>query len=183
MTRNMRIFSITIFALSSAAIPALGQSLSVTVSTNTGTFTPGQGGSVTLAANAIGQPAIAFATVRNTGSTNATISNISLTSGSGMSLAAPTVPITLTPNTTTSFTIQYQPTSAATVTSLLSISFTQNSQPSVFSFNVVGASPDLAFSSALLPNGTLTALASGDRITFPTTPIGSSATATVQVLN
>src|SRR5262249_31727284 len=121
---------------------------------------------------------------RYTGTTTATVTGATLTGTSAIVVtSSPTLPLTLLSNASATFTIQYLPTTGTSVSTVVSINFTENSQASAFAFNLIGNAPDLAFSYAISPGGTSTALNSGDRISFPATNLGSSVSAVVTVLN
>ncbi|MBZ5621852.1 MAG: choice-of-anchor D domain-containing protein [Acidobacteriia bacterium] len=185
MTKGLPVLFVVLAASLAVATPALGQSvLQVSVTANGATSTVAPGGSVTLAASGIGQAVLATVTVRYTGAGSATITSLSFTGTSAMALVgAPTLPLNLFPNGTTSFQVQYLPSTGSSITGQVSIGFTESNQPSVFTFTVNGIAPDLAFTFFVLPNGALTALNPGDRIAFPATNLGSSASAVVNILN
>ena len=137
-----------------------------------------------VTAGGIGQVVLATVTVRYTGTTSANITSLSFTGLSAMTLSGvPTLPLALSPNGSTSFVVQYVPSTGASITGQVSIGFTDNNQPSAFTFTVNGTTPDLAFTYFVAPNGALTGLNPGDRITFPATNVGSTSTAVVNVLN
>src|ERR1700761_1456550 len=110
-----RIRNLTLFLTASfACAPALfGQAnLQVSVIANGSLNGVLPGGSVALVSNGIGQAVQATAVVRYAGTTSAVISSITLTNASEMSLLLiPTLPATLTPGGSTSFTFQYLPSS------------------------------------------------------------------------
>ena len=172
-------------AVLAAAPPVLGQTLLQVSVTSGGTTTNiAAGGSLTLTAGNLGQPVPASITIRYTGSATASITGVSVTGTSEMSVAsAPTLPFALTPGGSTSFTVQYLPSSGNAVTGQVSVVFTNGSQPSSFQFVLIGMVPNLAFNYFFAPNGFLTDLRANDRITFPATNVGSAATATVTVMN
>jgi hypothetical protein len=178
------LFAILATALAVAA-PASGQSvLQVSVSANGASSDVPPGGSVALTANGVGQAVLATVTVRNTGASSATITALSVAGTSALAVAGtPTLPVTILPNGITSFLVQYLPSTGSGITGQVSIGFTESSQPSVFTFTVNGNTPDLAFTFFALPNSALASLNTGDRITFPATNLGSSATAVVNILN
>ncbi len=171
--------------LAAAFAPALAQSsLQVSVASGGSSSTVAAGGSVALAGTNAGQPVLASVTVRYTGTTTASITGVFITGTPEMTLlVTPTFPVTLTPNSTTSFTVQYLPTSGNTVTAQLSIAYIENSQALTFPFSLTGSAPRITFSYFFAPNGSLTDLNAGDRITFPATNVGASSTAVVTILN
>ena len=167
-----------------AAVPAAGQSLQVSVTAGGSSAAVTPAGSVALTAGDLGQPVLAIVTVRYAGTTTATVSGVSVTGTSEMTLLlAPAFPVTLNPNGSISFTVQYLPSTGNSVAAQVSIAFLENNQASTFPFVLTGTSPRLTVSYFLAPNGALTDLNSGDRITFPGTNVGSSNTVVVQVVN
>ncbi|HYW46538.1 MAG TPA: choice-of-anchor D domain-containing protein [Bryobacteraceae bacterium] len=184
----IRGFPILLAALAvpfAAVTPALGQSVlqvSVTVGGTTSNVAPG--GSQSLTASGLGQSVLANVTVKYTGATAATITGVNVTGTSDMTVSStPAFPVALNPGGSTTFTVQYLSSSGNAVTGQVSIAFTENSQPSSFQFVLAGTAPNLSFTYFFVPNGALTDLIAGNRITFPSTNVGASATATVTILN
>jgi hypothetical protein len=166
------------------AAPVFGQALQVTVSVN-GVFSGvGQGGSAILTAPAIGQAVLATVQVRYVGTGTASITAASISGAASLSvISQPSLPIVLSPNGSAAFTVQYLPTSGGAVSGVMSIAYTENGQASAFAFTLNGSAPDVALSYLISPGGALTNLNTGDRITFPSTNVGSSTTAVVNILN
>ena len=185
MTKGVPILLVALAAPFVAVPPLHGQSvLQVSVTTGGSSSNVGPGGSVALTAANLGQPVLANVTVRYTGTATATITGVSVTGTSEMTLLlAPPVPAVLNPNASTSFTVQYLPSSGNAIAAQVSVAFTENSQASTFLFTVSGTSPRLTFSYFFAPSGALTALNPGDPITFPATNLGVSVQAVVSVLN
>src|SRR5689334_16952022 len=158
-----------------ALVPALAQSsLQVSVTSGGSVSTVAPGGSVSLAASGIGQPVLATVTVRYTGTATASITGVFITGTSEMALQlTPTFPVTLNPNSSTSFTVQYTPSSGNAGTAQLSIAYLENNQALAFPFSLIGNAPRVTFSYFFAPNGSLVDLNSGDRITFPGTNVGT----------
>lgn len=192
MTRNQPVLFVALAALA-LGTPALAQSvLQVSVAANGTSSNVPPGGSVALTANGIGQAILATVTVRYTGGSAANITGVSFSGASAFALGgAPAFPLTLSPNGTTSFVVQYLPATGSGVSGLVTIAFTEGiqtatqpaTQSSVFTFTVNGTSPDLAFTFFVLPNGALTILNPGAQINFPSTNLGSSTSAVVNILN
>jgi hypothetical protein len=175
MTRTSALLSAVVFT---CAVPssAFSQPLQVSVAVGGTTNTIMPGGSLALTATSVGQSVIANST--------ATISTVSVAGSSLMTLlSAPAFPVALNPGGATSFTVQYLPSTGGSVSAQVLIPFTEAGQASVFSFNLVGNTPDMVFSSLFPNNAASTTLSPGDRITFPTTNVGSSAAATIIILN
>jgi hypothetical protein len=185
MTKRLPVL-LFVLAASLVTAPSLwGQSvLQVSVTANGQTSNVAPGGSLALTGSNIGQPILANVTVLYNGTATATITGVSVTGTSEMTLLlAPTVPATLSPKGSTSFTVEYLPSSGNAVSAQVSVAFTENSQASNFPFTLTGTSPRLAFSYYFAPSGALTNLNSGDSIIFPATNAGSSVQAVVSVLN
>jgi hypothetical protein len=158
--------------------------LQVSVASGGSTSAVAPGGSATLAATAVGQPVLATVTVRYKGTATASITGVFITGTSEMTLQlTPTFPVKLNPNGSTSFTVQYVPSSGNAVTAQLSIAYLENNQALAFPFSLIGNAPRITFSYFFAPTGSLTDLNVGDRITFPGTNVGASSTAVVNVLN
>ena len=173
----------TTLAALAAATPGLAQSLQVTVTAGTAFTTVTSGGAVALTAIDIGKPVLATVTVRNTGAATTSITGVSISGTTEMTLASSGFPVSLATNTTTSFGVQYLPASGNLVSAQVSIGFTAGAQSGTFPFVVNGTSPRLTYSYAIAPNGGVTDLNSGDRITFPGTNVGTSTTAIMSVQN
>ena len=170
--------------LAAAIAPALAQSLQVSVISGGSASTVAPGGSAALAAADVGPPVLASVTVRYTGTATVSITGVSITGTSEMTLLlTPTFPVTLNPYSSTSFTVQYLPSSGNTVTAQLSIAYLENNQALAFPFLFIGNAPRLAFSYFFAPSGSLADLNAGDRITFPSTNVGTSSTAVLNVFN
>lgn len=185
MTKRTSIFLVALASTFVAAPSVFGQSvIQVSITANGKASSVASGGSLALVASDLGQPILANVTVRYSGTATATITGVSLTGTSEMTLLVPAqTPAALSPNGTTSFTVEYLPSSGNAANAQISVVYTENSQPSAFLFTIAGTSPRLAFSYYFPPTGSLTDLNSGDRITFPATNAGSSAQAIVSVIN
>jgi hypothetical protein len=184
MTKSLPALFAALAASLAVGTPALSQSLQVSVAANGTSSNVLSGGSVAVTAGGLGQAILATVTVRYTGATSATITSLALTGPSAMILSgAPALPLNLVTNGSTSFLVQYLPSTGSSITGQVSIGFLDNTQPSAFTFTVSGTTPDLAFNFFVAPNGALTGLNTGDRITFPATNLGSSVNAVVNILN
>lgn len=184
MTKSLPVLFVAVAASLAVGTPALSQSLQVSVAANGTSSSVLSGGAVTVTAGGLGQAVLATVTVRYTGTTTANITSVSFNGPSAMTLSGqPALPLTLNPNGTTSFVVQYLPTTGSTITGQVSIGFSENDQPSAFTFAINGTAPDLAFTYFVAPNGALTGLNAGDRIIFPAANQGSSVTAVVNLFN
>ena len=185
MIRSFPVALAVLAGLIAGVSPALGQSvLEVSVLAAGQTSNVTQGGTVALTAGDIGQPVRATVTVRYTGTATASVTGFSVTGTSEMTLvAAPTTPLTLNPGASTSFTVQYLPSTGNAVAADVSVAFSESGHASSFQFVLAGTSPRLTFSYFFAPTGALVDLNAGERITFPATNVGSPVQAVVTVLN
>ena len=184
MTRSLTVLFLVLAASLAVGTPAFGQVVQVSVTSNGTSSSVAAGGAVTLAASAVGQAVLATVKVTYVGGSDISITGISIAGTTAITLAGqPAFPIIVLPNTSTSFVIQYLPTTANSVTGQVSIAYTEVTLPGVFTFGVNGTVPNLGFNYFILPNGALTALNPGAQIAFPSTNVGTSATAVVNVLN
>jgi len=173
-----------ILLLALALAPAAWGQLQVSVSVNGKSNPVSAGGSVSLSAIGINQPVNATVTLTNSGSADASITGISLAGTTEMTVqSGPALPVAVAAGTSTSFAVQYMPVSGGPVTSQVTIAYTQNTQTSSFQFSFTGTTPRLTFNYSFPPSTNLIALNAGDTIAFAATNVGSSVTATVNILN
>ena len=183
MSKRLPFLAVAIAAAFAAVTPAQSQVLQVAVSTNGGITGVGLNGSASITAPGTGQAVFATVSVRYVGSTLANITSLSLTGTTEMTLQTPPLPVTLGPGDSMIFSVQYVSTAGLTAAGQVLIGYTENSVASTFPFVLIGTAPHATFSYFLQPNGTTTALNSGDRITFPSTTVGSTSTIVVTVSN
>ena len=184
MSKRLSIPAVAFAAVFAVAAPAHSQVLQVFVTAGGGTSTVGPGGSAAFTSTGPGQPVFANVTVRYVGTATATITGLSLTGTSEITLLqTPLLPITLSPDGVISFAAQYLPSTGLTAIAQISIAFTENGLAASFPFTLTGSSARLTFSYSFPSSGAVNALNAGDRITFPSTNLGASATAVVNVLN
>lgn len=184
MSKRLPIRTVVLAVVCAIATPAYSQVLQVFVTGGGVNSNLPPGGSVGLTAPGTGQAVFATVTVHYLGTTTAAITGLSLTGTSEMTLLqTPALPFTLSPNGSINFTVQYLPSTGLTATAQVVIAFTENGLASSFPFVLTGNSARLTFSYFFLSNGAVTTLNAGDRIAFPSTNVGASATAVVNVLN
>jgi hypothetical protein len=85
-------------------------------------------------------PASQNVTITNTGNSNVSISQITL-SGSGYSMTGGSVPVTLSPSQNLTLTIQFNPTVAGTVNGGISIASNATGSPALISLSGTGVTP------------------------------------------
>ncbi len=118
---------------------------------------------------AVGKEATQTIKLENTGSEPAAISKVAF-SGTGISVSGMTTPMTLNGGQSTSLTVTYKPTSAATLTGSVSITS-----------NAVGSPSLIALSGAGTTGAALTA--TPNSIAFGSVAVGSQATQTIKLEN
>lgn len=144
------------------------------------------GGTLTMTAEAVGAPVQARLTFSYRGSGTASISTIDRTGSNDFSFSPPALPVTLAPNESFTVVLRFVPSSGARVTGRLSLSFTETVQATQTTgsilVNLVGVAPEFVISYTL-PGGNALPIADGGTITFPPTPLTTTATALIAILN
>jgi hypothetical protein len=141
------------------------------------------GGALTVTASNVGQRTFVNFTVVYTGSSIGTIQSLAFTGTSEMAIAsAPSTPVSLAPNASVGFSVEYLPSTGSAVSGQVAVGLYENSQPSSYQVTLNGSAPNLTLTYFFQPNGSPTALGAGG-ITFPATNLGSTATATLTILN
>src|SRR5580700_6079771 len=141
MSKGLPILTMALAAAFAAATPAHSQVLQVLVTAGGATTNVGAGGSLSLTSPGAGQAVFANVTVLYTGTATATITSVSLTGTTEMTvLQTAALPITLVPNGSTTFTVQYLPTTGLTATGQVVIFYTEKSAQASFPFVLTGAS-------------------------------------------
>jgi hypothetical protein len=184
MTRRHAGLPLIVALACAGMLPIFGQTLQVSVTANGATRNVAAGGTITLWSRGVGRAAVATVLVANSGASAVTVTSV-MVAGSPMMkvVGPPAFPMNLSPGAFTSFNVQSLPFAAGKTTGQVSIAFIAGGQSSLFDFNLSGTTADLVFSYFLPPAGALTGLNPGDRITFPATNVGSSATATITIMN
>ncbi len=144
---------------------------------NGGVTTPLPAGQpISLPDTNVGSTTSVTINVQNTGTASSTISSIAST-GAAYSLSdVPVLPVTLGPNSSTSFTLNFTPATPATLTGTLTIGGTRYN----LTGKGIGQLITYAYSAA---SGASTPVAAGGSILFPSTPLAQSTTQIVTVTN
>lgn len=144
------------------------------------------GGTATLAADAIGIPASGTLslTYRGASTTQITINSVELVGSLDFTLGgfAQTLPATVNGGETVSATVRYAPTTGNRVTSRILVTYTENRVTSSLTLNLAGVAPDFAFSYTP-PGGNAQPILSGGTISFPQTPVDTTANASLSIIN
>lgn len=144
------------------------------------------GGTATLAADAIGTPVSGTLslTYRGASTTQITINSVELVGSLDFSLSgfAQALPVNVNGGETVSSTIRYAPTTGIRTTARVAISYTENRVTSSITLNLVGVAPDFAFSYTP-PGGNAQPILSGGTISFPQTTVDSTTNATLLIVN
>lgn len=142
------------------------------------------GAALALSASNVGQRAFINFTVVYTGSSLGTIQSLAFTGTSEMAIvSAPSTPVNLVPNASFGFSVEYLPSTGSAVSGQVAIGLLENNQASSFQVTLNGSAPNLTLTYFFQPNGSPIGLNAGGGITFPSTNLGSSATATLTILN
>ena len=147
--------------------------------------TVAEGGTITLASEAPRAPVNATISITNTSSTiPATINRISFSGNLDFTVTGlpDDQPFTIPAGQTMSIPVRFTPTSSDRVTGTITVLYTFNRVNGQFSLNLVGISPEYAFS--FVPrDGNASPVNSGGSITFPLTPIDATSNSTVVITN
>jgi len=173
-----------------AAQPAAAQVFGITAQVGSTTSAVAPGGTINVAAPAIGVATPVRINIAYRGATTATITGVDrLGAGDFTSSAVPT-PLQMTSGQSFVVTFTYTPTSGVASQAQLSVTYIEPPTtpggpvplPSTFTITINGTAPDLVFSNAFT-GGNAQAVADGDLIQFPTTTVNTTRTATFTILN
>ena len=117
----------------------------------------------------VGNTSMQTETLKNTGGTNLTVSAATI-SGAGFSYAGLSLPLVLTPNQSSTFSVSFTPTTAAASNGMLALTVSGST-----------TQVDMALSGAGITAATLTA--NPTSLTFTNVPVGQSSTQTETVTN
>ncbi len=146
-------------------------------------LTLADGGTLTIAADAVGRPATATFTVTYRGSTSAVLNALDYSGSLDFSVTGlPEFPQTLTPGQRLSFGVRYQPGSSTRAVGRIAFNYTEGRSGGTLTINLAGTAPEFAFS--YIPQGGNATLVSPDGvIRFPVTPIDTLSNTTVVITN
>jgi hypothetical protein len=141
-------------------------------------------GTVGLNADAIGVPASATITItyRGTGSVN--VNTIEYSGSLDFSLTGlpDALPLVLLPNQSITLGVQFRPSSSARLSGRINIAYAEGRTAGTLTVNLAGTAPEFAFS-YVPPGGNATPVTPGGAISFPATPVDTTANAAVVVTN
>ncbi len=195
--RAMLIGRIVLLATALAAVASAQSTFQFQLlETQSGSAFTIQNGALVALSSAVGQPQTVQIKATYTGLGQILIPQQASLVGSTaftVSLGA-TPPVTLPPGGSISFTIQYLPTTSAQGTAQMSLLFVETlaatvagSSPttttSAINLSLQGTSPSFILSYILQTNQNTVALQSGGTITFPATPVGTTAQAALDFTN
>jgi hypothetical protein len=142
------------------------------------------GGTMTMAADAIGLPVTATVTVSYRGTQTVSINTSELTGSIDFSVSGmPDLSINLSPNQTFTFGVRYLPTTSNRTAARVAFNYTEAGRTSgVFGLNFTGTAPEFAFS-YIPQGGNATPLTPGGTVFFPITGINTTSTTAVALLN
>jgi hypothetical protein len=141
---------------------------------------------VTVAANAVGQPVAAAVSVTNRSTTIQQINVIQITGSNDFTLSnLPGLPFVLAPGANFGFQISYAATTSARTTARLAITFSASptaTTSTTIGVNFAGTAPE--FAASFTPQGgNATPIVNNGTIRFPATAIDATSTATVVLTN
>lgn len=181
--------------LSSALVPAFAallicasanaQPFSIRVQLPDSVADVADGGTVTIPANAIGQPVTASFSITNltTTTTTATFNSMQLTGSTDFTLtSAPEAPFNVVPRGVFGLQITYQPTTSARTTARLALNVTAGPTTTNVVVNLVGLAPELGVSYTP-QGGNALVVAPGGSLLLPATAIDATSSANVVVAN
>ncbi|MEK7407832.1 MAG: hypothetical protein AAB225_22410, partial [Acidobacteriota bacterium] len=145
------------------------------------------GGTINMVADAIGLANTARLTLSYRGSGSAAVPAIDRTGSNDFSVTLPTLPATLVPGQSLNLSLRFVPSSGARVGGRLTFSVTETAQDgaqsqSTIVVNLAGFAPDLV-ASYTLPNANAAPLPDGGTIPFPPTPLNTTTSAAVTIMN
>jgi len=145
------------------------------------------GGTVNMVAEAIGAAQTAQLMLFYRGEFSATVMGIDRTGSNDFSITPPALPAELASTGSISVAIRFTPSSGNRVGGRITFTITEkardNTQTQVsLAVNLTGTAPDLVFSYTP-PGASAAPLAEGGVITFPPTPLNTTVTATVAIIN
>ena len=179
-----------------AAALAQSNSFQLRVTQGTDVFLVPNGSTLTLAPSAVGQISSATVTALYVGTTSALISTQPVILGSTtftVSNLSATLPLTMLPGDSFSFTVQFKPTSSATALAQLNLPFVEapsgnttgvsTGTAGLIQLNLTGTAPNLIVSYFLQSNGNVLPLTNGSSLVFPATLVKSTTAVTVIIAN
>ena len=137
------------FALILGAVPLAAQApFTIRVQQGNNVANISDGGTITMAADALGTPTSASITVTYTGTaTSVTINTLDFTGSLDFSVSGtPDFPATLNRNQSFTFGATYRPSVSLRQTGRIAFNYTQDRTTANVIINLVGASPEFAFS-------------------------------------
>ncbi len=178
MIKRFTILRLALLSALAVATPLLGQITTVTVSGSGFSSIVFPNGSAALNAPGVGQTVSAIVSVQN-GNLSTAISGVTISGTTAITITSSPFPLTLAANASTSFGVQYTPTSGTGVTAQVLIGYTGGGS---FSFSLTGTAPALSFTYSPSTGGNI-GLSNGGQVSFPATNLGSSSSAVVTVSN
>jgi len=142
------------------------------------------GGTLNVAASAIGSATPVRITVSYLGSTSANITNVGLAGSGDFSSTGVATPLQLKTGGSFTISLTYTPTSGQSSQGQVVVAYLEDQAtvPSTFNININGTSPDLVYSYAF-SGGNAQAVGDGALIQFPTTTVNATSTANFTILN
>lgn len=166
------------------AATAAAQPFAITAQTGGATLSVAPGGTLNVAAQAIGSATQVRLNVSYRGTTSATITGVDFFGSGDFVATAISVPQTLTPGAAISPNFTFTPTTGQAQQAQLSVTYLESpaTSPARFTINITATAPDLVYSYAF-SGGNAQAIGDGALIQFPSTAVNATRTANFTVLN
>lgn len=167
---------------------AAAQPFGITAQVGPASVTVAPGGTLTVAAPAIGVATQIRISVSYRGSSTAKITGVDRTGTGDFTSTPVATPLDLTPSSSLNTNITFTPSTGQPVQAVLAVTYIENPDrvpvpsPSTFVVNINGTAPDLVHTYAF-SGGNAQAIADGGTIQFPTTAVDATRSATFTILN
>jgi hypothetical protein len=190
VSRLPSVLFLSVLLSSFLAPPAVSQAtfpFTIRVQQAQNVLTLGDGGTVTLPADAVGVQTTAMVTLTYLGTTanpaNTTVATIELTGSTDFSVTGfPPFPATVATGQSISGVIRYVPTSGVQASGRVAFTYVDGRRTPSFSINLIGVAPEFAFS--FTPQGgNATPVSSGGTVMLPLTAVDATSTSTFAIIN
>ena len=171
---------LTAFAIQWAGAQPFG----ITAQVGATTLSVAPGGTLNVAAQAIGTATSIRINVSYRGSSTANITGVERTSGGDFTSTNVTLPLSLTPSSGFTVPVTYTPLSGQATQAQILVTYLEGTAtaPSTFVINISGTAPDLVYSYAFA-GGNAQAVGDGALVQFPATSVNTTRTANFTILN
>ena len=178
-------FVLFLGAMRPGLAPAQTAPFTLRVQQGSSSGTVGNGGTVNIAADAIGRASTVTVAFTYRGASTASVTAIDINGSTQFTVTRrPQVPASLSPNGEVAFDLTFTPTASTSTAAQLAISWTEGTTVAgVFLVNFTGTAPEFGVAYLLQNDQNTISIADGGTIQFPSTPANTFTTATVILLN